>query len=430
MSEKFQLKGGISEVNFGYNAKTEVYTNSSSITNLAIQTNGQYPSNSPFEIVERKGIGHPDTLADGIAESISIEYSKYCLKEFGAILHHNFDKTLIVGGHFQPYKNDLIIMKSPIKIILNGRISTMFANKDIDFKKIQENAVKKYLKNIIPDFNANKYLKFHHFTSDFSKYDKWFHPRSLNDLPELKNKTSSDTTITVGYWPPTPTEKIVLELEKYLNTPKKRRYKYLGVDIKVLAYRIKNAINISISIPFIRKFIPSKDFYESKVEELRDELLNFSTDLTHNQFNLKLFVNPSSSNPFKEKRQYILYIGTCIEHGEEGAVGRGNSPMGLISSNRPHAMEAPYGKNPVYHSGKVYSYFTRKLAKTIGDSLQTDITVYAVTKHSDLLLSPSQIIVESTSSELDQSIIKKMVDEVLHEDYIESIVLEGSLLPV
>jgi hypothetical protein len=36
MSEKLQLKGGISELNFGYNAKMEGYTNSSSdITKLA-----------------------------------------------------------------------------------------------------------------------------------------------------------------------------------------------------------------------------------------------------------------------------------------------------------------------------------------------------------------------------------------------------------
>jgi len=35
MIETFQLKGDISEVNFGYTAKTEVYTNSSSdITKL------------------------------------------------------------------------------------------------------------------------------------------------------------------------------------------------------------------------------------------------------------------------------------------------------------------------------------------------------------------------------------------------------------
>jgi S-adenosylmethionine synthetase len=38
------------------------------------------------EVVERKGSGHPDTLADGVAEAISRAYSRYCLDAFGAIL--------------------------------------------------------------------------------------------------------------------------------------------------------------------------------------------------------------------------------------------------------------------------------------------------------------------------------------------------------
>ncbi len=97
----------------------------------------------PFEIVERKGIGHPDTLADGIAEAISIEYSRFCLEEFGAILHHHFDKTLIMGGRakidFGSGK-----MERPVRLLVNGRISSQFGNKKIDYKKIQENAIKNY----------------------------------------------------------------------------------------------------------------------------------------------------------------------------------------------------------------------------------------------------------------------------------------------
>jgi len=43
MSGKFQLKGGIYELNFGYNAKTEVYTNSSlDITKLYEIATKQY----------------------------------------------------------------------------------------------------------------------------------------------------------------------------------------------------------------------------------------------------------------------------------------------------------------------------------------------------------------------------------------------------
>ena len=55
-----------------------------------------------FEVVERKGIGHPDTLADGISESISRELCRYYLEEFGQILHHNVDKVLIIAGKSQP----------------------------------------------------------------------------------------------------------------------------------------------------------------------------------------------------------------------------------------------------------------------------------------------------------------------------------------
>ncbi len=51
-----------------------------------------------IEIVERKGWGHPDTLADGVANAISYQYANYCLKNFGYILHHNVDKISLLGG--------------------------------------------------------------------------------------------------------------------------------------------------------------------------------------------------------------------------------------------------------------------------------------------------------------------------------------------
>ena len=62
--------------------------------------NKQYvnPEEKDFEIVERKGVGHPDTLADALAEEISRVYSKYCLEKFGAVLHHNIDKLYIGAG--------------------------------------------------------------------------------------------------------------------------------------------------------------------------------------------------------------------------------------------------------------------------------------------------------------------------------------------
>ena len=44
------------------------------------------------EIVERKGIGHPDSISDGIAESVSRALCQVYMEKFdGKIMHHNTD---------------------------------------------------------------------------------------------------------------------------------------------------------------------------------------------------------------------------------------------------------------------------------------------------------------------------------------------------
>ena len=62
---------------------------------------GTWIEDRPVEIVERKGIGHPDSLCDGIAERISVEYTRWCQENLGAQLHHNFDKVQLVAGEVE-----------------------------------------------------------------------------------------------------------------------------------------------------------------------------------------------------------------------------------------------------------------------------------------------------------------------------------------
>jgi S-adenosylmethionine synthetase len=54
------------------------------------------------EIVERKGLGHPDTICDLLSERLSVALSKYYLGQFGLILHHNVDKALLAAGRSSP----------------------------------------------------------------------------------------------------------------------------------------------------------------------------------------------------------------------------------------------------------------------------------------------------------------------------------------
>ena len=55
-------------------------------------------SEQKIEMVERKGIGHPDSLTDAICEASSRILCQYYLENKGFICHHNLDKGLLVGG--------------------------------------------------------------------------------------------------------------------------------------------------------------------------------------------------------------------------------------------------------------------------------------------------------------------------------------------
>ncbi|MCE4617619.1 MAG: methionine adenosyltransferase, partial [Desulfurococcales archaeon] len=75
------------------------------------------------ELVERKGLGHPDYIADAASEAVSRALSKYYLENYGTILHHNVDKTLLVGGQANVYFGGGSIIQ-PIYIIVSGRATT------------------------------------------------------------------------------------------------------------------------------------------------------------------------------------------------------------------------------------------------------------------------------------------------------------------
>src|SRR3989344_3751272 len=101
------------------------------------------------EFVELKGKGHPDTLADALAETLSINYSKYTLGKFGAILHHNFDKVGLLGGSsFVSFGRGHLV--NPIKVLINGRVSKKFANEIIPAQKLLTNWTKEFFRKRLP----------------------------------------------------------------------------------------------------------------------------------------------------------------------------------------------------------------------------------------------------------------------------------------
>src|SRR3990172_5293563 len=59
---------------------------------------GPKTSDLEVEIVERKGLSHPDTLCDSIMEQVAQALARMYLERTGAVRHFNCDKALLVAG--------------------------------------------------------------------------------------------------------------------------------------------------------------------------------------------------------------------------------------------------------------------------------------------------------------------------------------------
>ncbi len=391
----------------------------------------------PFEIVERKGIGHPDTLADGIAEAVSIGYSRFCLKNFGVVLHHHFDKTLIMGGQAK-IDFGLGEMIKPLRLIINGRVSSVFGGKKIDFQEIQEKATKEYLKRTLPHLDLEKHLEIKSFSTSYSKSPVWYKPRSLNDLPEFKTPFINDSSAIVSFWPLSSTERLVLEMEKYFYDENKNpRFNYIGHDIKILATRSFQDINLTLCIPFISSNTPNRVFYIDKLNFIRTELERIAKNVLQDKFKININLNTQDfgllGNPkarSKDIRDYYFTIsGSALDYGEEGVVGRGNKSRGLISCLRPFSTDAIHGKNPSFHVGKVYAYFTDQISKAIGEELECECLVILASQNKKPINSPQKVIININGRRSEKKIREIIERELSKTNWIKRIVEDKYFLP-
>lgn len=401
--------------------------------NISVRSGLVPMDEKPFEVVERKGIGHPDTLADGIAESISLSYSKYCKERFGIILHHNLDKTMLIGGQGR-FGFGIGEMTKPWKLILNGRMSKKLGNKKIDIKTIQVEAAKNFLQKAVPFLDFEKWVKINFYTSTYSKNPVWFNPETMDDVPDAKTPCANDTSVISGYWPLSTTEKLALALEKYFykdsGAPK---FNDIGQDIKVMAIREKRNIEVTMCVPTICSKIKNYNFYREKIDEIKKGLYKLAMEKTGGSYNIKLIVN-SQDKMIKNKEAgkgfYFVISGSALDSGEEGAVGRGNKSRGVIPCTRSYGMEAICGKNPVYHVGKVYTYFVDLIAKKISEKLSCETNVILISRNGDPLYEPNEIFVE-TSEIRDDRLIKKIISDVLEKrNLTEEIISQESFLPL
>jgi S-adenosylmethionine synthetase len=391
------------------------------------------PEQAPVEVVERKGLGHPDTLADALAERMSVAYARHCLEQFGAVLHHNLDKVYLRGGHA---RTDLGVfeMTAPVTLTIGGRVSTSYAGQPIDHRGLFEHVARDYLDTVLPGFAHRHWLRIEHATTDRSRFPTWFHPRSQHDLPELTCPTASDTVAVTAWWPHTPTEAVTLALERHLNRegngPRDPR---LGQDIKVMAIRRGHHVDLTVNVAVRPDTATDSDAYDTILAGLHADLDALAAERLGGTLDHRVRLNTGDTNPYRGKRHYLLGSGSCLEFGEEGFVGRGNTPAGIIPLHRPKSVEAAYGKNPTYHAGKVYTVHAEQIARAVRAATGTPATVSIVARHSDPLRQPALVAITPHDNAPDRRINPKTVTALAREvldgtDHLQ-LCLDGTLIP-
>jgi S-adenosylmethionine synthetase len=174
---------------------------------------------------------------------------------------------------------------------------------------------------------------------------------------------------------------------------------------------------------------PTIDAYEAVLLGLRQELTAVAKHAVGGVLDVTLHINTQGTNPYAAKRQYLLGSGTCLELGEEGFVGRGNGPSGLISLYRAKGVEAVYGKNPTYHSGKVYTLYAEQIARDLHAEQGVGSTVTIVAGHSNPLRKPTHVSVD-VDGPVDPTSVKATVQRVLATtDHVTLAVDDGRLIP-
>ena len=331
----------------------------------------------PTEMVERKGLEHPDTICDNVAECFSRSLCKFYLEHAGRILHHNVDKALLVGGAaVAEFGYGRIV--EPMRLILSGRATPTAGGERVPLGTLAVEAAREWLRENLP-----------HLPDDGVIVDYLVRPGAdeLRQLVEGGAPKANDTSLGVGYAPLSETERLVIEVEK-----KVRSFAPVGQDVKVMALRRDDHITLTVAAAFVSALTPDLETYLGTTAEIAKSIEELAPTITDRD--ITVCVN-CADDP--ETGQYYLTVtGTSAEMGDDGQVGRGNRANGLITPFRAMSLEAVAGKNPVSHVGKIYNAMAQRIADRIVERVPgVEVVCYMLSQIGQPINEPQMVHVEA-----------------------------------
>ncbi len=374
-------------------------------------------------IVERKGLGHPDTLADHLAERLSRAYSRYTLKHFGAVLHHNFDKLALLGGASEVrYGGGR--MTSPVRVLVNGRAAHQCGDEAIPVADLVDAEVKAFFADRLPEVADHLDIAFN-ITSNSSPGAvvtdegvpdrvRWFSPRSIDDLRERRVRLSNDTSLGTGWAPENAFESFVRELVDHFSGMSEftSAHPWCGSDVKLMGYWDGDMADVVLCVPQKSRHVSDRSAYRRNLEAVREECYRLAAARLP-EADLRFRLN--ARDVLERDELYLTYTGSSIESGDEGVVGRGNRVNGLITPLRPMNLEGANGKNPVYHVGKLYNIAAQRLAQRLFEETGDHAEVHLVSLTGQRLDQPWRILVRLSSEDANEDKVRALIADALAE---------------
>ena len=311
------------------------------------------PASLPLEMVERKGLGHPDTICDALVENLSRALSRLYLDSFGTILHHNVDKALLCGGAARPAFGGGEVTE-PIDIYLAGRATASVEGVELPIDEIAVEESRSWLAGNLRHLDPVRQVR--------------IHPRIRPTSPDLaalflrrreaEAPLANDTSLGVGFAPLDALESATLAVERKLNSAEvKATHPELGEDIKVMGVRSGHEAALTVACAMVGRHISDMDDYRRKKARIREIAASAAGP------GAEVALNAADGETAESV--YLTVTGLSAEAGDDGQVGRGNRVNGLITPYRPMSLEAAAGKNPVTHVGKLYNLVANRLARRL-----------------------------------------------------------------
>ena len=350
---------------------------------MQISLTNRSPYAPEVEFVERKGLGHPDTICDRLAEELACHLAEEYVRNTGAVRHFNVDKAILAAGSVDVGFGGGTHVK-PSRLVLVGKASFAF-----DWKPDVDELATRYharLLELLPEADPDAFT-----------VEVWLN-KSSDDLAavvhaETVAPLANDTSFAAVSMPRSTVESVVHAVEMHLNNPDYRALNPVGRDIKVMGARVGNDINVTVACPVMAQRVADRDAYDSVIDTIRSDVAALASSIAGRPVTVD--VNQAD----QEDSVYLTLSGTSAEAGDDGQVGRGNRFGGLITPYRPMSLEAAAGKNPAAHVGKTYHAIGYDITqRLIAETEATEATVRLLSSIGHPVTQPQTVHIETTNS--------------------------------